>query len=553
MLHSVGTGNPQIRNEPMPSDERPAERRAMRMLTGNGWMAGFCPYFRHHDQVRIRVRAWITLSDITDAFIQPGRRIGQILAYVRMYGLWPTITKIISRLAESDRNSKCIALGWGIVTEAGPTHPPAAGQPVVFLAPFHPQCVDEVCLHHGLMRPLDQPPIALHAEGAVFHGSREAGQDEDVDRLAGWMEWSGTPLDEALVSRLLDAYEPLLFDKEFAAGLTKLPVDDVPLAVPVRKSGEDENPPRRKRAVLFGLGQYAKVGVIPRVSRYMDVVCLHELDPAQLGLVAKHRSDVRTSMHLEPDERYDVLLIASYHHTHAPLAVAGLKQGAAVVLEKPLVTTREQLDELLAATRAGGGNVFCGYQRRYGPLNAYLVEDLLIRPENPVSMRAIVYEVQPPRRHWYRWPNSGSRIISNGCHWIDHFLFLNNFVSPTNIDAHRQANGDVLVTMDLENGASLCLIITEWGTPRLGMRDIVHFTAGDRAATITDCTRYVAESSTHVLRRARAKRIVYFDDMYETISRKIATDQPGDSLTSIEISTRAVLDAEAAFQRAIAE
>src|SRR5207302_6192153 len=89
--------------------------------------------------------------------------------------------------------------------------------------------------------------------------------------------------------------------------------------------------------------------------------------------------------------------------------------------------TREQLDKLLASMRKHDGKVFACFQRRYLPFNAFLRSDLDAPPGSPISYHATVFEVPLPRRHWYRWPNSASRLVSNGCHWIDHFLFLNGF------------------------------------------------------------------------------------------------------------------------------
>ena len=112
-----------------------------------------------------------------------------------------------------------------------------------------------------------------------------------------------------------------------------------------------------------------------------------------------------------------------------------MEQGArAVIIEKPIVTNSADLELLCAAVEKYGTPVFAAFQRRYSPFNDYIFNDLHIRAGEPVSCFGIAYEVPLPPQHWYRWPNSGSKIISNGCHWIDHFLYLNNF-SPVAVVA----------------------------------------------------------------------------------------------------------------------
>src|SRR5262249_29952697 len=152
------------------------------------------------------------------------------------------------------------------------------------------------------------------------------------------------------------------------------------------------------------------------------------------------------------------------------------------------------------------GRLFAGFHKRYSPFNELLRTDLQITSERPVSYRAIVFEIPLPKNHWYLWPNSQGRIVCNGCHWIDHFLFLNDFCAPTRIESRRLGNDDVDVIIDLENGASFSLVITEHGSTRLGVRELLNITAGDRTANIQDERRYSAESSTRLLRREKANR-----------------------------------------------
>ena len=304
----------------------------------------------------------------------------------------------------------------------------------------------------------------------------------------------------------------------------------------------------RKQAVVFGMGQYAKTAVVPRVGEFMDIRCWHEVDPTQVGPIGNRTFDVRTSMYAEPNEHYDVYFAAGFHHTHAPIGIWALEHGADVVVEKPLATTSRQLDALLTAMAKSTGRLFAGFHKRYSPFNELLRSDLQISAGTAVSYRATVFEVPLPIHHWYLWPNSRGRIVCNGCHWIDHFLFLNNFCRPTQIESRRLGNGDVVVLIDLENGASFSLIITEHGSSRLGVREHLNITAGNRTAVIQDERRYWAETSAALLRKKKANRYAAAEQMYQSIMERIVSGAPGDSVESVEISTRAMLDAQDQLQ-----
>src|SRR6201999_3269001 len=217
---------------------------------------------------------------------------------------------------------------------------------------------------------------------------------------------------------------------------------------------------------VFGYGNYTKTMIIPQLGRWLPVRCVHEIDPWQIGRARDGRWAWDTSPVLRPGEHPDVVVVAGFHHTHASVAVDVIRRGArAVIIEKPVVTTSADLDQLCNAAAAHQTPVFSAFQRRYSPFNRYLRADLRVRPGEPVSCLAVAYEVPLPPLHWYRWPNSGSAIISNGCHWIDHFLYLNDFSPARQIDAVPLGDAAVCVRIVLENGAALSLSLTHVGSP----------------------------------------------------------------------------------------
>jgi predicted dehydrogenase len=268
------------------------------------------------------------------------------------------------------------------------------------------------------------------------------------------------------------------------------------------------------------------------------------VDPVQAGRVGDQPWEIRTSPYPDPDEDFDVAFAAGFHHTHARIAAECLDRDRDVVVEKPLATTREELDRVLRAAQRSQGRIFVAYQRRYSLFNDYLREDLALGPRAPVSLSAIVYEAPLPRRHWYRWPASRGRIVSNGCHWIDYFLFLNDFEEVKDLHVRANPDGDHVVQARLRNGANLALVLTEEGSPRLNVRDTVRIACGPRSAVIVDQCRYESEGPARVIRRARTRRADSFDRMYTAIAQAIASRGAGDGFESLRVSGGAVLDAQ---------
>ncbi|MBM3946994.1 MAG: Gfo/Idh/MocA family oxidoreductase, partial [SAR202 cluster bacterium] len=302
------------------------------------------------------------------------------------------------------------------------------------------------------------------------------------------------------------------------------------------------------RAVAWGYGHHMRTMVIPNVARRLSVVKVHEVDPVQIGPAQAFPFGCDTSAAPREPERYDVHLVAGFHHTHGPLAAHALRQGAAVVVEKPLVTTHQQLDDLLAALRGGSGRLFGGFQKRYVSFNKAALRDLRVSRGEPVSYHAIVHEVPLPPYHWYRWPNSGSGLLSHGCHWIDHFLFLNGFSPVTTCDVWEGRSEDIVAVMELENGATLSLTLTHQGSSRIGVQDHIELRANGVTVQMRNTSRYFAEDGRRVIRRLRANKTRPYTLMYRSIADRILAGQPGDDPTETERSARAVLMLEERLQ-----
>lgn len=220
------------------------------------------------------------------------------------------------------------------------------------------------------------------------------------------------------------------------------------------------------------------------------------------------------------------------------MATEAIRQGAYAVIEKPLATKAEDLSAFLSAVETHEmARFFLCFHKRYSQLNSFVKQDI---SHGPVDMHAIVYEIPLPKNHWYNWPNSGSRLLSNGCHWLDYFMWVNGYAQAISFDKWCPRGSDVMVQVQLENGAYLNLSLTEEGSQRLGMREYIELRQGGITISITDGHHFRSESRNRVIRNRTVNRLKAYSAMYNIISRKIANGESGDSRDSLRSSELAI-------------
>ena len=112
----------------------------------------------------------------------------------------------------------------------------------------------------------------------------------------------------------------------------------------------------------------------------------------------------------------------------------------------------------------------------------------------------------------------------------------------------KDLNGNIEVWIELENGATFTTTFSEKGTLRVGPRDHVELKVHGRNIRITDAIEYQSEDNHRIIRKERIFKTNSYRDMYQTIGRKIANNEEGDSIESILISAKIMLDLEEKLQ-----
>ncbi len=532
----------------------------MRILTGTKWKTGFLDYHKNRTEYRIRVLAWKNLEKLENVYHTRAKSIRLLLNYFPVVGFEGLRTKVWSRLREENRNKKFVSCGVGEIMETADGGSPVVsgaepfkqGDIVGFVAPLHPAVVERVTLPEELVFKLDVVPELLHGQISYFPLRSIPEIEQGVrfresntawwKHIRGWSIYSGAAISPETCRELKAGLLQELEATDWKSG-NALPLAGArPVSETMGPGGR--NNPRKKRGIVFGFGNYAKINVIPYCRPFIDITTVHEIDPTQMYPERRiKRWDAAPFP--RPDERYDVYFVASYNHTHVPITLHALRQGAYALVEKPVANDYDELAELERTLRQVGRKVFVGFHKRYGAFNKFALRDLGVKYGEPISYHSVVYELEQPEFFWYNWPVSRSTFFANGCHQVDHFLHLNNFSKPVNFDIRLLQDHAVLVWIELENGATFTTVFSEKGSLRVGPRDHVELKVPGRDVRIEDNVRYMSEDNSRIIRKLRVYKTHSYKTMYREIGRKIAHDEDGDSLESLFISTKLMLDLEA--------
>jgi predicted dehydrogenase len=101
------------------------------------------------------------------------------------------------------------------------------------------------------------------------------------------------------------------------------------------------------------------------------------------------------------------------------MACEALRTGKAVFVEKPLAVDPQQLSAIRATVEeTGNDRLMVGFNRRFAPLLGEL-RGLWGPLAGPLQLRYDVNAGQLEADSWYRSQEQGSRIVGEGCHFID--------------------------------------------------------------------------------------------------------------------------------------
>lgn len=254
-------------------------------------------------------------------------------------------------------------------------------------------------------------------------------------------------------------------------------------------------------AVLGG-GDYTRSEIIPALRRgKFSLYAIANREPQIAALVGREygfalaTTDSERAIAELPAP--GLVIVATAHDSHARLACAAVKAGHRVFLEKPPTVTVEDVHQLAELMQANPGAVEIGFNRRYHPL-VRKARAQLAKESGPTSISCVVKELTFQEDHWYFWPNQGTRITGNLCHWIDLAIYLiDGNPMPSTITLSPRMPGtepgndeERVLTVTFDDGSLLTVLGTTRGDDIRGVQEYMDIRRGRTSVTIDDLWKY---------------------------------------------------------------
>jgi predicted dehydrogenase/threonine dehydrogenase-like Zn-dependent dehydrogenase len=259
--------------------------------------------------------------------------------------------------------------------------------------------------------------------------------------------------------------------------------------------------PRRAGTVgigFIGAGSYATSYLLPLLKSRPDarLVTVATARGATARMVADRFGFARCATDASAvlsDPEIDAVCIATRHDSHAELAVATIRAGKAVLVEKPLCLSEEELDRIQAAWQAAPVPVMVGYNRRYAPATRALAEFFarplqprtVPRQVEPLTMQYTVHAGPLPAGHWLHDPAQGGRIRGEVCHFVDWCCHLAGAPAQKVFATARGAapDEDLHAVLHFADGSVATLVYDTSAHASLP-KETIHVSAAGRTATL---------------------------------------------------------------------
>ncbi len=244
------------------------------------------------------------------------------------------------------------------------------------------------------------------------------------------------------------------------------------------------------RVGFIGVGGFAQVKLLPVVSKVKNVKISAIVD----ANIANAENTSRTygaafslvnDAELFEKDLVDAVVIASPHSFHCNQIIEALKNGKAVFVEKPMVTTFEQHEKLSAFLKKHPDVPFCvDYNRSFAPFIQKIKHEITHR-KTPVIIRYRMNSGYIPGSHWVQTDMGAGRLIGEACHIFDLFCFLTDSqVSSVSAEAIKPLSDNLFPTdnfsvqISFKDGSLCSLLYTALGHSDLGKEHMEVFYDG---------------------------------------------------------------------------
>lgn len=119
----------------------------------------------------------------------------------------------------------------------------------------------------------------------------------------------------------------------------------------------------------------------------------------------------------------NVVVIVTRNQHHASQALAALRAGKHVFVEKPMALTEDECRSIGQAVRESGKQLTVGFNRRYAPSYIRLKEQLKKRTA-PAVLNCRINSPGISGSYWMADPAIGGAILGEACHFVDLMYWL---------------------------------------------------------------------------------------------------------------------------------
>lgn len=247
---------------------------------------------------------------------------------------------------------------------------------------------------------------------------------------------------------------------------------------------------------VIGAGGFATGVHLPNLARIPG--CRLEAVCARTGPKAKQAAErfgarlCTTDYHeVLADAHVDAVIVATRHGAHAEIALAALRAGKHVFVEKPLALTVEDAEAICTLAAETGKLVTVGFNRRCSRY-AEAAREALRTAAGPACIHYRCNAGPLPVTHWTRDPvEGGGRILGEAVHFFDLCRWLSGG-NPARITAEQlvlagtqHSDDNLAVAIGMDNGALANVVYLTNGSPALG-KERLEVYAGGGALVIED-------------------------------------------------------------------
>jgi predicted dehydrogenase/threonine dehydrogenase-like Zn-dependent dehydrogenase len=139
------------------------------------------------------------------------------------------------------------------------------------------------------------------------------------------------------------------------------------------------------------------------------------------------------------DPGVHTVVIVSRNPQHASQALAALRAGKHVFVEKPMALTEQECLDLFRAVQATGNQLTVGFNRRHAPSYLTLKRQLAKR-SGPAVLNCRINSPGISGSYWMADPATGGAILGEACHFIDLTFWLLDS-EPVEVSAYSLPTG----------------------------------------------------------------------------------------------------------------